>query len=461
MVENPTPERVSLFISHATPEDNHFVRWLGAKLTAMGYDVWADVMRLKGGDDWSRMLEDALRKKACKMLLVCTARGVEKPGVRAEIEIATQMARALGDASFIVPLRLDNYDAPFRIATSQYIDFKRGWAAGFSELMDLLREVKVPCGNPGAMNTWLDSHAEGSALLLQKPEPLVSNWLQVRQLPREIHYIEAPVGMKLNEFQNRDLHRWPVAAHRAGVLSFASLDQHKDDENTPPCSRAGTKLTQDFLDGGWQEIGITPHQARAMMADLGTRAFDNFCRRRGLKNHAGAGGRANWWGDIKTMPLSKVKFDWPYRRGLRQLIGQSEKRAIHWHYALNGQFRTGPLQHLRLSPRLVFSSNGLDAIEDVKRSHRLRRSFAKGWRNARWRDMLCAYIWWLADGASEMPIAAGPTEHIVLTVPPMQFGCPVSVDEGDEVPEHEDEDDPDVPPDVFSEDSSEEQAEAE
>jgi len=40
-------ERRGLFISHATPEDNHFVRWLGAKLTAMGYEVWADVMCLK------------------------------------------------------------------------------------------------------------------------------------------------------------------------------------------------------------------------------------------------------------------------------------------------------------------------------------------------------------------------------------------------------------------------------
>src|SRR5687768_8335100 len=39
------PDREALFISHANPEDNALVRWLGAKLTAMGYEVWADVMR--------------------------------------------------------------------------------------------------------------------------------------------------------------------------------------------------------------------------------------------------------------------------------------------------------------------------------------------------------------------------------------------------------------------------------
>jgi hypothetical protein len=51
-----TPNREALFISHATPEENAFARWLGAKLAAMGYEVWADVMRLHGGADWSREL---------------------------------------------------------------------------------------------------------------------------------------------------------------------------------------------------------------------------------------------------------------------------------------------------------------------------------------------------------------------------------------------------------------------
>lgn len=42
-------ERIALFISHANPEDNPFTLWLGAKLSALGYEVWADVLRLCGG----------------------------------------------------------------------------------------------------------------------------------------------------------------------------------------------------------------------------------------------------------------------------------------------------------------------------------------------------------------------------------------------------------------------------
>src|SRR5580658_2692969 len=116
-------ERQALFISHASPEDNAFTIWLGAKLAAGGYEVWADVLRLNGGDDWQRKLEDALRNRACKVLLVANQRAVDKQGVRNEIQIASDVARKIEDKNFIIPLRLGNFDAPFLIAHAQYIDF--------------------------------------------------------------------------------------------------------------------------------------------------------------------------------------------------------------------------------------------------------------------------------------------------------------------------------------------------
>lgn len=214
MPEAPVPPRTALFISHATPEDNHFVRWLGAKLTAMGYEVWADVMRLHGGIDWARELENALRKRAVKVLLVCTPSGLEKQGVRNEIEMATNLARQLGDNAFIIPLRLEAYEAPFRIAHAQYIDFKRSWAAGLAELTELLRDQAVPRGSTGPLESWLDSHSDGADRLIQRGEPLVSNWLQIEGQPGTIRYVESRVGASLERFQNRVLHDWPTSWRR-------------------------------------------------------------------------------------------------------------------------------------------------------------------------------------------------------------------------------------------------------
>jgi len=32
----------TLFISHATPDDNEFARWLSLQLIGLGYSVWCD-----------------------------------------------------------------------------------------------------------------------------------------------------------------------------------------------------------------------------------------------------------------------------------------------------------------------------------------------------------------------------------------------------------------------------------
>lgn len=446
---SPEPShRNALFISHATPEDNHFVRWLGAKLTAMGYEVWADVMRLHGGIDWARELEGALRQRAIKMLLVCTPSGLEKQGVRNEIEIAVNLARKLGDDAFIIPLRLDSYDAPFRIAQAQYIDFKGGWARGLVELTELLVDKRIPRGTPQGMDTWLATHANGADRLLAKSEPLVSNWLEVRRQPEFVQYCEPMVGSSLERFQVRPLHHWPVVPHRGGVVGFAVPDASGAMGTDIPGKVVASIDTHTFLEEGWNAYGIDAHQARRMYTDLGSQAFDKLCRTRGLKPYGSANGRISWWGDIKTAPTAKVRFDWNFRRGLRQIIGQSGKRGVHWHYAINAQLRTAPLRHLRLSARLVFTENGLDAIMDTRRAHSLRRSFAKGWRNPRWRDMLCAYLWWLADGKAELLLPVGEQTSIAVTLPPMQFGCPVSVAESADAAD--DEDDPDVPTEEWS-----------
>ena len=101
--------RDAIFISHANPEDNAFTVWLGARLTAAGYQVWADILRLRGGQDWQRRLEGCLRNKAFKVLLVGTEEGVKKQGVRNEIQIAHNVGQRIGDADFVYTATADGF----------------------------------------------------------------------------------------------------------------------------------------------------------------------------------------------------------------------------------------------------------------------------------------------------------------------------------------------------------------
>lgn len=447
--------REAIFISHANPEDNAFVLWLGPKLAAMGYEIWADVMRLHGGADWARELEDALRNRALKVLVVCTPEAVNKQGVRNEIEIASQLSRQLGDNEFIIPLKLKAYESPFRIAHAQYVDFSSSWAAGLAELAELLSATYKINKRPGRpMETWLGTQARGSTRLVQRSERLNSNWLRFKTLPKTIRYCEPPAGFPIEKFQNRALHQWPVVPFANGVLTFASPRNGLLSQDMP--AREVTSLNMKFfLKEDWIRLGIKAYEARRHFADLGNQALEAFLHRRGLTGFEGSGKRIAWWGDIRTVPLTQIAFNWPHQKGRRQIIGKSDKRDVHWHYAISGQVRTAPIRHLRISSRLIFSDNGLDAIGDAKRMHRLRRSFAKSWRNARWRDMLSAFLWWLGNGEDEIALPVSVDEEMVLTLPPVSFSCPVMVIHEGEAPP--DEDDPDVDLDNWDDDDQEEQ----
>jgi hypothetical protein len=450
--------RTALFISHANPEDNAFARWLGAKLSALGYEVWADVMRLHGGADWSRELESALRQRSAKMLLVARPSALEKQGVRNEIQIGSDVGREIKDSEFIIPLRLAPYQAPFLIAHVQYIDFSRSWTVGFTELLDLLNEkAPVRGASTQGMEVWHQAQSEGAARLVGRKEYLCSSWLSFVELPEKIRFFEAPVGFPTERFQERSAHPWPIAPHAAGILSFACIE---GDELAPgiPARLKGEYSTRAFLADGCKALNLDTYTARTKFSDLANQAFESAFRDRGLSVYEATGGRSRWWGSLKTYPLTKVSFQWPHRRSRRQLIGQSGKRKVHWHYSVNCQARTAPIPHFRLSAGLVFSLNGMDALDDVKRMHRLRRSFAK-WRNARWRDMMLAFLWWLSKSEQQLALPVSNGQRMVVRFPPMSFQSPVTAMRlGEELP---DEDDPDIEYDFEDGDVVEDESERE
>src|SRR5882757_7509853 len=95
----------TLFISHASPEDNPFVLWLSSRLQLMGYKVWCDLEQFKGGerDFWGR-IEIMIRDQSCKFLLVVSKHSMMSDGVLKEFHFAEQVAKENGIEDFILPL---------------------------------------------------------------------------------------------------------------------------------------------------------------------------------------------------------------------------------------------------------------------------------------------------------------------------------------------------------------------
>lgn len=101
-------DRTFVFLNHATPEDNAFTTWLGARLAAAGYEVWSDILKLGGGETFWNDINDGIRRHTALFVPILSpaAANPEKRGVHNEISIAMQVMRRDKLNSFILPVLL-------------------------------------------------------------------------------------------------------------------------------------------------------------------------------------------------------------------------------------------------------------------------------------------------------------------------------------------------------------------
>jgi hypothetical protein len=422
-------ERDAIFISHANPEDNTFTLWLGAKLAALGYDVWADVLRLRGGQDWQRLLERALRERAVKVLLVGTPSAADKQGVRNEIQIAHNVAKQIADKEFIIPLRIAPFDAPFLIAHAQYIEFSRGWSAGLVELLDTLENTyRVPRASKREDTRWQEIQTLHATSLRHSNEILSSNWASISALPTKLRYVEFRKNASDEELQFR-LENCPKPAIKFGdgFISFASANELLGHFGLDTLRQKMEKGLESYVDEGWAALSIDRQTALSHFSDLTRQGLEQFFHQRGLNGYEFSSGRFGWWAPIGLAPIGKVSFSWKGVSGLRKIQGASLKRGFHWHFGVTANARMWPTRHVRFTSRLIFTEDGTKPVDDPRRMHRLRRSFAKSWRNPRWRDMLLAFLFWLAEGNDELTVPMAADQQMIVRLPPLRFIAPISI----------------------------------
>ncbi|CUQ67968.1 toll/interleukin-1 receptor domain-containing protein [Candidatus Nitrospira inopinata] len=427
--------RTAIFISHANPEDNEFAIWLGAHLSAAGYEVWADVLKLRGGEDWARKLEKAMRENARKVLLVGTASGVEKQGVRNEIQIASEVARIIRDDAFVIPLRLEPYQSPFQIVQAQFIDFMNGWGQGLSCLLETLEGYSIPRHesiHEESVQNWRGVQLAKSRTIQQVPQTLISSWLRIVEWPNAIRYYEFQgTGAEDQAKALSAQSAWPISLFGRGFFAFADIQNFIcGQDGTPRLSQEKQWWVPHFLDNGDQDRRIGKREAENIVSNLTKLAVEKKLSDSQLARYDLSAGVSAWWVPTGLIADEKVSFKWQEGpSGRRNLTGEvtSGTRKHKWHYGISVKPRVSDNPHVKIISRVIFSEDGLMALDDAKAMHRLRRSVPKSWRNDRWRDMLLAFLYWLGKGERHIVFSTGSSSGIKVEVPPISMVCPVSI----------------------------------
>jgi TIR domain-containing protein len=135
--------RDHLFISYAT-EDWPLAHWLTRRLTAEGYSVWCDRIKLLGGESYPKAIDDAIENRTWRFIALLSRSSKTKDNPLKERTKALKVGQALKIPDFVIPLNVDGVDPDWMVTDLTYVPFHHGWAAGLSQLLEKLAKANSP-----------------------------------------------------------------------------------------------------------------------------------------------------------------------------------------------------------------------------------------------------------------------------------------------------------------------------
>lgn len=126
-----------IFVSYSR-KDIDFARKLSEDLETAGYDVWWDLSDLRGGDDWVRVIPDAIA--GCDFFVVILSpNSVESEWVRKEYTQALSLRKK------VVPIMFTLTPVPFALNTINYVNFtSEDYQGSFTSLLRALGYTDEP-----------------------------------------------------------------------------------------------------------------------------------------------------------------------------------------------------------------------------------------------------------------------------------------------------------------------------
>lgn len=145
-----SPKTIRAFLSHGSDDKERFVRQFAEKLMANGVDVWLDEWEINPGDNPVRKIFDEGLPNCQVVILVMSAKSVQKPWVKEEVDAA--FVRKVDGLAKLIPIRLDGCEMPECLKTTRWesIDDLADYETVFQRILNGIfgHYPKPPLGEP-------------------------------------------------------------------------------------------------------------------------------------------------------------------------------------------------------------------------------------------------------------------------------------------------------------------------
>jgi len=416
--------RKTIFISHATPEDNEFSIWIASRLEMLGYNTWIDKEGLLGGERFWPTIQKAI-ENSIKVLFVyskniVTKDGILKQGIENEIEYAKSIASQYELQDFVIPLHID--ESPYNLAIGlpniNHIPFNNDWADGLKQLLRKLEKDNVPKQTADIESTfseWYENEYVSGCSIIPKKELFYTSWWQVKDMPQQFYMYQFANAAQAKAI--RDLNKDIPISLLSNILS--AFDR---------------KLNFIVPKDGAQ-IEVLPESTYAFsLSDVLERfESDKFPQHRDVENHfkrllyCCIASNLFWQKWLRKYEMSnkkiayflpkydwvqKINFTYPFgkRKKSKSILGKYEDIGS-WHYAISIQTTLFPIVGFSIKSHILFTSDGFRIIDDAKKQHSYRRKKGKRFFNEEWRDLQLAFIQRLKNDDGKIKIRVSASDE--------------------------------------------------
>jgi hypothetical protein len=403
--------RSVIFISHATPEDNDFTIWLASRLQLLGYEVWVDRNGLLGGEKFWEDIDDVIRNKAIKILLVYSSKilkrgeaGKLKDGVYKEYSLAESIGKQNSLKDFIQLLNIDGSAYNLFIGADQYnqIPFWTNWASGLEQLFKKLQKDNVPQSTLSGDNNfgeWYERQYVTKHSILQKRELYYTNWWILKELPEYFYIFAFPKEEIANKISisPQDYPVSKISNHLASFSSEINMGVIEEEQTVTVKPKEIFKVRVfDVLNATHQGEFPSQNDAEIHLKRLLSRVFHMIMRKRGLRWYELSNKRLAYYFPKDYFYKDKISFVYAYgaqkgSKKSKKLVGKYYELG-NWHFAISARPIFSPNLAYSLKSHITFTDNGVDAWDDKDKIHIHRRRKGKGFFNEHWRDLLFAFL---------------------------------------------------------------------
>jgi hypothetical protein len=426
--------RDTLFISHATPEDNEFSIWLASRLEMLGYRVWLDKNNLLGGETTWQEIQNILDNFTVKVLFVyskniCVQDGRIKQGINDEIRHAKSIARSNKFTDFIIPLHIDDssYSQMIGFDDVNHIPFFDNWADGLKQLLRKFEKDDISKSfthTESTLSEWYENEYVSNCSIIPKQEILYSSWWKIKSLP-EIFYLykfyneqsallvlKSNIGIPISKLANQ-----LISFERS--LSFW-VDNHGEKYEISP-EKVFVLHISEIVSGFEAHEFPSAYDAEKSLKMLLSKTLESLFLQNALRIYKMSNNIRAYYLPRSDNP-KKVQFVYPNTSTKKGKNINGIFKEFYWHYAVSLRTILFPFVGFSLKSHMIFTTDGLSPIQDTDKQHSYRRSKGKRLFNKEWLDMQLAFIQRLISDAGTISVKiSNQTEYIEMEEWPLVF----------------------------------------